>query len=169
MNTYTLSGVLNWLENGAGLTAAELEALGDLVAKKLEYARQTEAIYARALLELDIIARNAGAKNTRDLIAKLDGAPRPDRTKPGRKKGGAKEVRKPYMNPFDPDSALYALAEHHPKPAWVADLLKRGWTKSELHYAQHKQALAARGEPILYDAPKRHKALVAAELAKHSG
>ncbi|MFL9948923.1 hypothetical protein PQR68_23305 [Paraburkholderia agricolaris] len=76
-------------------------------------------------------------------------------------------VRRPYMNPFDAQSGIYAFPPNHPEkmPDWARQALNQGWRKQDMHYKNLAGAWAQRGMPQLYDPIARHDELKALEAA----
>lgn len=169
MSKLTLDEVRRFIRN-APLNVQELDALAGLVQTARAAAIEKEKNLARALEELDVLARNMSencgipATSTRDLIDKLDQLS-------GRKRGGTgrkvnritSEIRKPYMNPFDPRSGIYFFAKGRSVPPWVQALIDQGWSLPELHFKRIAQSLRARQLPVEHDYIAIHASLVAAE------
>ena len=170
MARYTFQGMVNFI-NAGKLSAAELRELLDLAQNKYDATRESEQHLARALQELDVLARNfaenCGVKSVssaRELIARIDGLS-VQKVTPSAPKSRRKttEIRKPYLNPYAP-TEIFSLAKHHPIPGWAEKLLAAGWSKEELHYKRIPAALRARGETVSYDYVQIHSQLVKENL-----
>ena len=170
MARYTFQGIMGFINSG-NLSAAELQELLDLAQKKHDETRESEQHLARALQELDVLARNfaenCGIKSVssaRELIARIDDLSVQKVTSSGPKsRRKTAEIRKPFLNPYAP-TEIVSLAKHHPIPDWAEKLLAAGWSKEELHYKRIPAALRARGEAVRHDYVEIHSRLVRERL-----
>lgn len=158
----TYSSVLQWLAaNAETLTPAEIAKLETAVANaKAESHRHNEKLQ-RALAEMESIAKSVGLGSATDLlklVARGPAAAAPDGKTP---RAG---LRKPYMDPYDPDSGIFALTHLHELPEWARRAVANGWTKPEFHYKRIGAAWKARGITPAYDPIARHKELMHKEL-----
>jgi hypothetical protein len=122
-----------------------------------------EASSREALEKLEALAREQGYAGVEDLLQKARGeAARRSAPPPGRQPRS--ELRKPYLDPLDPDpKELYALSKTLPEnyPQWVKRALDRGFVLDELKYKNHAAACRRLGLQQLYDAHQKFQ-----ELAK---
>lgn len=123
---------------------------------------QREAQSQDALAKLDALAREQGYGSAEELLQKARGETA--RRSPSLGRQPRSELRKPYLDPLDPDpKELFALSKTLPenRPEWVKRALERGFTLDDLRYKNHAAACMRLGLPQLYDAREKF-----AELSK---
>lgn len=162
--TTTYNAVETWLRTHAGAcTSSQLQHLSELLRIAMMAAQQREANSQEALEKLEALAREQGFAGVDDLLKQARGeAARRSAPPPGRQPRS--ELRKPFLDPLDPDTKeLYALSKTLPEnyPAWVKRALERGFTLDELRYKNHAAACRRLGLTPLYDAQDKFN-----ELAK---
>lgn len=162
--------VLNWIDDQAkDCTAAQLNMLMQkLEAAKREAAQRDEQV-ERVRQQMSEMAKSLGLESPAELMkfikpGAVEAAPKTKFIRQGSRVPRT-SIRKPYMDPFDPQSDIHALPHMHPLLPWAQRCIDQGWSKEELHYKRIKAAWQARGLPELYDPIERHAALIAAELA----
>lgn len=153
----TTKTIIRWLtENANTCTLAELDAMQAQITSARDKAAVKAQRIATALAAAEAAAKEAGLSLS-ELVKR-------ERTGAGKHPVTSVSIRKPYLNPFDAESPLYALSTKRfgqSLPQWAADLVGQGWTLDELHYKQHAAALAKRGITPVYDAEERYNRLVA--------
>ncbi|MCB4359607.1 hypothetical protein [Quatrionicoccus australiensis] len=150
----TYKTIQRWFaENASACTLPEIDTLQFL----LDAARDKAEVKAQrindAIAAAEVAAKEAGLS----LHEMIQGKRTPTKNR-------SPLLRKPYLNPFDASSPLYALSTKrhgHSLPDWADALVKQGWTLDELHYKNHAKALEKRGITPLYDAEQRYSRLAA--------
>lgn len=160
-------GVRAWLEeNAKNCTFEELCTLQTIIEEALQTAEAQHKKLEKAKAEMQALAKEIGVGDVASLVRLVTGtaiqAPAAaEAGEPVRKLRA--NVRKPYMDPFDPESDIYSLQHLHPDPEWFIAAQEKGWTKEECHYKRLMAAWRARGMQPLYDPIARHAELVAME------
>lgn len=157
-------GVRNWLSvNATSCTEEELHTLADIIASAIPVVERKNNEVQQKLDQIRVLAKEAGLdeKAVARLVqskAEQSFSTRLLRT----------SVRRPYMNPFDAQSGIYAFPPNHPEkmPEWAKQALAQGWEKEEMHYKRLAAAWAKRNMPQLYDPVARHSELQAEEAAR---
>ncbi|MCX9158536.1 hypothetical protein OPU71_20630 [Niveibacterium sp. 24ML] len=157
-------GVRRWLENNAtSCSEEELHLLADIIESAIPVVERRNDEVKQKLEQIVALAKEAGLDQkavARLVSSKIDLPPgaRLPRT----------AVRRPYMNPFDPQSGIHAFPPNHPEkiPEWARQAISQGWEKEEMHYKKLAAAWAKRNMPQLYDPVARHSDLQAEEAAK---
>lgn len=160
----TYNAVESWLRTQAGeCSSAQLQHLYELLRTAMDTAQQREASSQEALARLEALAREQGYASVEDLLRKARGdAARRTVPPPGRQPRS--ELRKPYLDPLDPDpKELFALSKTLPAnyPQWVKRAMERGFTLDELKYKNHAAGCRRLSLTPLYDAHQKFS-----ELAK---
>lgn len=152
----TTKTIFSWLTKHANsCTLAELTAMQELLDMAHKDATAKAQRIATALAAAEVAAKAAGLSLSELVMRERTG---------GQHQAALTNIRKPYLNPFDAESPLYALStKRHGQslPQWAADLVAQGWELEELHYKNHAEALAKRGIAPAYDAEERYQRLVA--------
>lgn len=156
--------VRRWLqENATSCSEEELHTIAYIAEQAIPIVEKKNQELKRKLAQIVELAKEAGLDEkavARLVSSKVELAPgsRLPRT----------AVRRPYMNPFDAQSGIYAFPPNHPEkiPAWAKQAIAQGWEKEEMHYKRLAAAWAKRNMPRLYDPVARHSELQAEEAAK---
>lgn len=157
-------GVRNWLEaNATSCSEEELHTLASIIESAIPVVEHRNSEVQQKLDQIRVLAKEAGLdeKAVARLVqskTELSFSARLLRT----------SVRRPYMNPFDAQSGIYAFPPNHPEkmPEWAKQALAQGWEKDELHYKKLAAAWAKRNMPKLFDPVARHSELQAEEAAR---
>lgn len=75
------------------------------------------------------------------------------------------EIRKPYLNPFERDSKIYA-SKSLKSAEWFKRAQKDGWTPEQCHHKNLLKTWLNRGMQPLYDPAAEHTKLVKQEEAQ---
>lgn len=158
--------VLAWLTTHCTeFTTAQLEQLDGVVQAALEQARARDAQTADVLRRMDELAREAGASSAAEILqraaAQQGGVEAPAVTQPRKLRT---DVRKPYLDPYDANSGIYA-AKNLSETEWFKRAQAKGWTMQQCHYKHLADTWKSRGMKPLYDPVERHAQLVQQELA----
>jgi len=157
-------GVRRWLEdNATSCTEEELHLLATIIESAIPIVERRNSEVQQKLARIVELARDAGLDEkavARLVHSKRDLPPGARLPRTG--------VRRPYMNPFDAESGIYAFPPTHPDkmPEWAKQALAQGWEKEEMHYKKLAAAWAKRNMPKLFDPVARHSELQAEEAAK---
>lgn len=160
----TFVGVRRWLEeNAKECSEEELHTLAFIIESALVVVEKKNEEVQKKIDQILELARQVGLDENaiNNFLAKetrLSASYRVPRT----------GIRRPYMNPFDEQSGIYAFPPNHPEkmPQWAKDAMNNGWSKNEMHYKNLADAWQKRNMKALYDPIKRHNDLQAAELEK---
>jgi hypothetical protein len=150
--------VRHWITTSADLP--DLLELRTILNHTIEIKRLEHLSSVRE--QIDAIARQSGFASAAELSATLlrtSGSP----ARPENLQHLMPDSRKPFMNPFDPNTELYALSERRDKrphwPEWAKQLASEGWSKAEFHWKRIPDALRARGREPTYDHAERYQLL----------
>src|SRR5690349_10074629 len=106
------SAVLTWLTTHCKeLTTAQLEQLAGVVQPALAHVREQEKSRAEVVRKMDELAKSIGAASAAELLSLTAGKaqavtlPVPADAEDRLPRTG---IRKPYLNPFEQDSKIYA-------------------------------------------------------------
>lgn len=156
--------VRRWLEaNALSCSAEELHTLASIADQAIPLVEKRHRERQQKLDQIAALAREAGLDE--EEVARLVNSKSDRQSDERRPRTG---VRRPYMNPFDAHSGIYAFPPNHPEkiPHWAKQALNKGWTKEEMHYKNLAGAWARRNMSPLYDPVARHGELQAVEAAK---
>ncbi len=153
-----------WLETDAEkCSAEELCTLLQLIEDALKIVEKRDEKLTGALAEMERLAKSVGFDSVQDLMKLV--------TKSSRSSVSTTDVRapraglrKPFMNPLDPHSGIFALTHLHDLPDWAQACVDKGWSKDELHYKRIAAGWSARGIEPLFDPIARHAELVKKEI-----
>lgn len=157
-------GVRRWLEdNATSCSEEELHTLASIVEQAIPVVARKDQEVKKKLAQIVELAKEAGLDEkavARLVSSKVELAPGSRRLRTA--------VRRPYMNPFDVQSGIYAFPPNHPEkmPDWAKEAIAQGWEKEEMHYKKLAAAWTKRNMPRLYDPVARHSELQAEEAAK---
>jgi len=149
------STVARWLDEAASAcTPAQLDELATRLAAARQQAEARASQLSAARAAAEAAAKAAGVSLEELLRIAPAGGKQPAKVRP-------KDSRKPYLDPFNPQSECYAISSRrgHKIPEWAERLIEQGWAVEELHYKRHAAALRARGQQPRYDAVARYKQL----------
>lgn len=157
-------GVRRWLEDNAlSCSEEELHTLASIIEAAIPVVERKNEAVKQKLTQIVELAREAGLDEK--AVARLVSSKAEQASGSRLPRTG---VRRPYMNPFDPQSGIYAFPPNHPDkmPDWAKQALAQGWEKEEMHYKNLAAAWAKRNMRRLYDPMARHGELQAVEEAK---
>ena len=153
-----------WLEtDAASCSAEELCTLLQLIEDALKIVEKRDEKLTGTLLEMERLAKSVGFDSVQDLMKVVAKSSRPPVVVNDVRAPRA-GLRKPFMNPLDPHSGIYALTHLHDLPEWAQACVDKGWSKDELHYKRIASSWSARGIEPLFDPVARHAELVKQEI-----